>query len=80
MSSTENPYGFRFNDQPVDYDKQPSEDDSGEQDSDNDEYGERSCPKSCCDHDCECDDCIRCADAGLIESDSIVDNQIAAAA
>jgi hypothetical protein len=70
MSSIQNPYGFNFFDRPIDYAEEEDED----------EYGESSCPSGCCDHDCECDDCIRCADNGLVEPDSYADDFTAAAA
>jgi len=71
MSVTQNPYGFKFFDRPTDY---------GEEEDDEDEYGESSCPSGCCDHDCECDDCLRCSNNGLVEPDSYADEHSAAAA
>jgi hypothetical protein len=69
MSSTQNPYGFKFFDRPP---LDVVEDDE-------DEYGESSCPTGCCDHDCECDDCIRCTANGLVEPDSYADREYSAA-
>jgi hypothetical protein len=66
--SLANPYGFKFFDRPTDY----------EAETEDDEYGENSCPGGCCDHDCECDDCIRCSNNGLIEPDSYADEPAAA--
>jgi len=66
--SLSNPYGFKFFDRPTDY----------EEETDEDEYGENSCPGGCCDHDCECDDCLRCSNNGLIEPDSYADETAAA--
>lgn len=40
-----------------------------EDEDEEDEYGENSCPMGCCDHDCECDDCLRCANNGIEEPD-----------
>ena len=62
-------YGLRYFDKPVDYDE---EEDEGE------EYEERSCGASCCDKDCECDDCLRCSDTGLKDIDSYPENAVAA--
>ena len=54
-------YGFRYFDKQVDYD---------EEDDDREEYEEKSCGVNCCDNDCECDDCLRCADTGLLDVDT----------
>ena len=70
MGSSANPYGFKYFDKPS-----TKEDEETEE---VDEYGEKYCPDSCCDHDCECDDCVRCADTGLLEPDSY-DGEVAAA-
>jgi hypothetical protein len=29
------------------------------------EYEEHFCPRDCCDADCECDDCLRCANSSF---------------
>ena len=63
-----NPYGFKFFDRPADY----------EEEGDEDEYGENSCSGGCCDHDCKCDDCLRCSNDGLMEPDSYADEPAAA--
>ena len=34
--------------------------------------GGRSCSADCCDRDCECDDCLRCSEAGVNEEDTLV--------
>ena len=67
MSSVQNPYGFKFFDRPTDY---------SNDDEDNDDD---SCPAGCCDRDCECDDCLRCSNNGLLEPDSYSDEPAAAA-
>jgi hypothetical protein len=71
LSTTQNPYGFNFFDRPFNY---------GQEEEDEDEYGENSCPTGCCDHDCECDDCVRCSNNSLLEPDSYADGNDAAAA
>jgi hypothetical protein len=73
ISSTHSPYGFNFLDRPFDYAHEDEEDEE-------DEYGENSCPSGCCDHDCECDDCLRCSNNGLMEPDGYSDDIAAAAA
>ena len=60
MSTVQNPYGFHF--------KRPEFNEEEE-----DEYGENSCPDGCCDHDCECDDCLRCANNSLEEPEDFED-------
>lgn len=70
--SNKTPYEFKIPDRQPDYIQ--AEDD------DEDEYGENSCPSGCCDHDCECDDCLRCSNNGVIDTDSYVDDFAAAAA
>jgi hypothetical protein len=70
MSTVQNPYGFNFL-PPFGY---------NQEEEDEDEYGENSCPNGCCDHDCECDDCLRCSNNGLVEPDSYADDHDAAAA
>jgi len=58
VSTTDNPYGLRIFDRPMEYLEEEQEED---------EYGENSCPNGCCDNDCECDDCLRCSNNGLVE-------------
>ena len=62
-------YGFRYFDKPVDYD---------DEDDDREEYEEKSCGATCCDNDCECDDCLRCSDTGLLDVDSYTHEAVAA--
>jgi hypothetical protein len=69
MSHANNPYGFHF------FDKPPN---SKQEERDEDEYGENSCPDGCCDFDCECDDCLRCQDNGILDPDSFADEASAA--
>ena len=69
MSLEKSPYGFHF------FDKPPN---SKEEERDEDEYGENSCPDGCCDLDCECDDCLKCQDNGVLEPDSYEDEASAA--
>jgi hypothetical protein len=72
MSTTRSPYGFNFFDRPTDF---------LEEEEDEDEYGENSCPSGCCDHDCECDDCLRCSHGeSPVEPDSHSDEFSVAAA
>jgi hypothetical protein len=59
MSTIIGSFGFAPPKRPLDLDEEEEED----------EYGENSCPSGCCDHDCECDDCLRCANNGLEEPD-----------
>jgi len=59
MSDSQNPYGFKYFDRPTDFIEE------GEEESRLEEYEEKSCPGNCCDHDCECDDCIRCSQNSL---------------
>jgi hypothetical protein len=69
VSLEKTPYGFHF------FDKPPN---TKDEERDEDEYGENSCPAGCCDHDCECDDCLRCSDNGMIDMDSFEDDAAAA--
>ncbi|MHB8567219.1 MAG: hypothetical protein ACYC7D_12625 [Nitrososphaerales archaeon] len=55
-------YGLHY------FDK-PSEE---EEEVEDDELGVNSCSADCCDRDCECDDCLRCTDAGTVGEDSMV--------
>ena len=70
MSDPQNPYGFRYFDRPTDY----RDDEEGELE----DYEEKSCPSNCCDVDCECDDCIRCAKSGVAREESYSDSAVAA--
>ncbi len=70
-SGSRESYGFRYFDKPVDYDDE--EDDDREE-----EYEEKSCSSNCCDGDCECDDCLRCSDMSMIDSDAFRENAAAA--
>lgn len=47
---------------------------------DNDGYELEACESSCCDKDCECDDCTRCADNSLNPYDEEHPNLTASAA
>jgi hypothetical protein len=60
-------YGFRFFDKPTDY---------GEDEEEREGFDEKSCSPSCCDPDCECDDCMRCSEA--VEPDSFYGQAAAA--
>ncbi len=68
-SEPENKYGFHYFDRPVSFD---SEDD--EEMSEDDAFDQRSCSPSCCDRDCDCDDCVRCSNTGLFgeDADSVI--------
>jgi hypothetical protein len=66
-SQSKDNYGFRFFDKPVDY---------RDDDADREEYDGKSCSPSCCDLDCECDDCTRCSEA--FEPDSYFSEAAAA--
>ncbi len=57
-------YGHTHFDKPLTEDQQIEEEGD-----DSDEYGLDLCSKNCCDEDCECDDCVRCALTGQ-DSDS----------
>jgi hypothetical protein len=48
----------------------PAEDDD-EEESFNDDYEQEACEPSCCDLDCECDDCLRCANNSLQPYDDL---------
>jgi len=50
-------YGLQYFDKPLNDQEEDLEDDS------NEEYEMHACPADCCDKDCECDDCARCATA-----------------
>ena len=53
-------YGFQHFDKSSDLTKE--EDENLE---DDDAFELHSCPPNCCDGDCDCDDCVRCSNAGL---------------
>ena len=57
-------YGHTYFDKPLTEDQQIEEEGD-----DSDEYDLDSCSKNCCDEDCECSDCVRCALTGQ-DSDS----------
>gem|GEM_PF-2906941 len=45
----------------------------GDDDDDDERYpGGSSCSADCCDRDCECDDCLRCSEAGGAEEDTLI--------
>ena len=60
----ESKYGLRY------FDKTPAgaEDESVDAEVD-EEYDQKSCASDCCDKDCECDDCLRCSDTDLKDTD-----------
>jgi hypothetical protein len=62
-------YGFHYFDKPSD----PAEEEA-EGEEEEDAFELHSCSPSCCDRDCECDDCVRCSNAGLgaEEGESVV--------
>ncbi|MGI0091823.1 MAG: hypothetical protein ACREBS_08945 [Nitrososphaerales archaeon] len=62
ITDPQNPYGLKYFDKPAHYNEE--EEKEGEDD-ELEEYDVKSCPSNCCDHDCECDDCIRCSNNGL---------------
>jgi len=51
-------YGFQYFDKP----DLAEEEDEGEEETD--AFDLHSCSPSCCDRDCECDDCVRCSNSG----------------
>ena len=55
--SEEQSYSFRYFDKP----NEGEEHDSDSEDDEDGEFDLDSCAKDCCDHDCECDDCLRCS-------------------
>lgn len=57
-------YGFQYFDKPLTDQEEDLEED------DDEGYEMHACPPDCCDKDCECDDCARCSEADLTESDS----------
>lgn len=69
-SDSQEKYGFRYFDKPIDYDE--------DEEDDAEDFEEKTCSASCCDKDCECDDCLRCANEGTIEHDSYANNAVAA--
>ena len=63
MSDPHNTYGLQYFDKLADY----GEDDEEELELDG---FDKSCPGNCCDHDCECDDCVRCSRNSQMKEDS----------
>jgi hypothetical protein len=57
----ESNYGSRYFDKPA----ENVEDDNDDGIEEEDEFDLVSCAKDCCDNDCECDDCTRCAGKGI---------------
>lgn len=61
----EQSYGYRYFDKPGQTIGQEGDDEDEEED----EFDLVSCAKDCCDNDCQCDDCTRCAGNGIRTDD-----------
>jgi len=51
--------------------------DAEEEEDDPDAFDLPSCPPSCCDTDCECDDCVRCSNSVAVDGETIASRGVA---
>ena len=67
QSSENEKHGLHYFDRPPELSEQDEEEEeAGEEDPDS--FDMHSCSSTCCDRDCECDDCLRCSNVGTGET------------